>query len=143
MNRVKSLLESNNLSLYKTMLNVFSEYCTDTPCTGVDKMFDTLVENGAKILPKDKLALEILNYIFTRLESPGVQIHKFLNIRFSDLPVNLRPRFRSGRKLEVANWVTNNVVSDRVSDLINWSNSGTGFWSDISGNKQNVINNNN
>jgi hypothetical protein len=121
------------------MLRVFSEYCSNTPCTGVDKMFDTLVDGGAKILPSDKLALEILNHVFGGSESPGAQIHKLLNIRFADLPASIRPRIKPGRKALVANWTVGDVISDKVMNLIDWSGGKKGFWSDVHGNKQSVI----
>ena len=137
--RAKLILEARDLSLYKMMLRVFADYCSDTPCTGMDKMFDTLVENGAKILPSDKLALEILNHVFGGSESPGAQIHKLMNIRFADLPASIRPKIKSGRKHLVANWTTGDVTSDKVKDLICWSGSGSGFWSDVNGDKQEII----
>ncbi|MBE3101961.1 MAG: hypothetical protein IMZ47_06790, partial [Firmicutes bacterium] len=112
----------------------------DIPATGIDNLFDAAAKGGTKVLPKDKKALEILCHI---LES-GVAariVHKLLNLRFSDLPVEFRPMMKNGRKTQVAHWARGSNISDRIKDLINFDGSEKpGRWSDIDGEKVALIN---
>jgi len=137
--KARRIVEAKDLMLYKKMLRVFGDYTADVPFSGASQLFDNLVENGAKVLPSDATALGILNHVLNT-GSNAASIHKLLNIRFSDLPGNVRPMIRPGRKLIVANWSDGNQVSDRVKDLVNWNGKGkSGFWSDINGEKSEVV----
>jgi hypothetical protein len=135
----KQILESVELSIYKCLLTALGEYNLDVPCTGVSKMFDTLAAGGAKLLPKDKLALMILNHICCNDTSSAI-VHKLLNTRFSDLPIAVRPIIKPNRKYEVAFWTCGRVVSDRVKDLIDFNGvGGSGAWTDMDGKKHEIV----
>ena len=96
------IFESNkSLNIYKKLIAVLGEYSTNFPATGVSKLFNQATENGKRILPTDKLALNILWSILAK-ESSGAAIHKLLNIRFSNLPIELQPLVPDGRSKEVA-----------------------------------------
>jgi hypothetical protein len=138
-NRATKLLEAKDLLLYKRMLVVLGDYSTNVPMTGVDRLFDTAVEKGAQILPKDKNALEILKCVFSS-DSSAAAVHKMLNIRFSDLPVEVRPMAKQKQRHVVASWSRDDVISDRVKDLVDWAGTGKqGMWTDIDGNKVEII----
>jgi len=132
-NILKRIQESRDVSLYQKMLKTLGAYTTTVPATGVDNLFDAVSEQGIKILPKDKKALEILDYVFDG-GGPARVVHKLLNLRFSDLPVEFRPMMKNGRKHQVAHWSRNSKVSDRIKDLIDFEVSGKlGRWTDIDG----------
>lgn len=138
--RVKKILEAKDLGLYKILLRMFNEYTVKTPASGYSQLLDSLIENGAKALPSDSVALDTIRSV-TCADSTASGIHRLLNLRFADLPGDIRPMIRPKRKLIVANWNTGDKVSDRVKDLIDWDGTGKkGFWSDIDGNKAEIIN---
>ena len=130
---MKRIIESVDVEIYKKLLRTLGDYSLRAPATGVDRLFDTVIEQGKKILPKDKNALAILDYIFTNSVPTAVQ--KLLNLRFSDLPkVEFRPVIKVGKKHETAWWSRNTSISDKVKDLIDWKGSGkAGRWTDIDG----------
>jgi len=136
---LKRILESRDTNLYKKLVAILGEYTTSIPCTGIDDLFDSAVKNGAKILPKDKRALDILDYILS-CNSAARVIHKLLNLRFSDLPAELKPISKKGRKHQVVHWTRGANVSDRVKDLIDWEGSGAvGKWTDVEGEATKLI----
>jgi len=134
------IFESNkSLNLYKKLIVVLGDYSTNFPATGVSKLFLQATTNGKKILPSDKLALEILWSILSEA-SPGAAVHKLLNIRFSNLPTELQPLVQDGRSKEVAFWIRGASISDRVKDLIDFSgDEKKGAWGDVDGNKVKLI----
>ncbi len=134
----KKIQESKDVNIYKRLLTIFGEYSSAFPCTDVSNLFDVLVEEGKKILPKDKRALKILEYLLFCYSAPDV-IQKILNIRFADLPVEIKPITKKDDKHEVASWERNGVISDRVKDLVSWKGEGQGKWSDIDGEKVTLI----
>lgn len=146
---VKRILESKNLGLYKRLLEILGEYNLQIPCTGVSALFNAAVESGAKILPNDDLALTILKYVLypasgdEKPEFAGgdvpTAVHRLLNVRFADLPTDCRPISKVGRKHEVAAWVRGGVVYDRVKELIDWDGKGHGNWSNVDGEKVEII----
>jgi len=130
---LRKILEARDTTLYKKLVSALGEYTTNVPATGINNLFDFAVKHGAKILPKDKRALDILDYILS-CDSTARIIHKLLNLRFSDLPTELRPISKVGRKHQVAHWARGASISDRVKDLIDWEGSGTaGKWADVDG----------
>ena len=58
----KQISEAKNVNIYKTLLNLFADFCDRFPASSVDRLFDILVEAGTKILPADKRALDIISY---------------------------------------------------------------------------------
>lgn len=139
-NRATKLLEAKDLLLYKRMLVVLGDYTMNVPMTGVGRLFDIAVEKGAQVLSKDKNALEILKYIFMSPDSSATMVHKMLNIRFSDLPAEFRPMTKQKQRHVVASWSRDDMISDRVKDLVDWAGTGKqGMWTDIDGNKVEII----
>jgi hypothetical protein len=97
-----------------------------------------LCDEGAKVLPKDKRAVAILQAIVQ--ESFTLGINALLNKRLSDLPVGLRPMNKSGRRHEIAFWCRDGKIFDKVRDLINFEGgSGKGFWSDVDGKRVKLL----
>jgi len=134
------LFEANrSLTTYKKLLHVLGDYTLNFPGTGMGKLFNQAVENGKKILPTDKLALEILWRIVSN-ETPAAAIHKILNMRFSNLPTELQPMTKTGRSKEIAFWSTGSSVSDKVKSLIDFEGKGKkGVWTDVDGNKTELL----
>lgn len=136
---LKKIREARDVNLYQRLLKILGEYSASVPATGVDNLFDTASEQGKKILPKDKKALDILSSILDSGTTARV-IHKLLNLRFSDLPVECKPIMKDGRKHHVAHWSRAAKISDRVKDLIDWDNTGKGGrWTDIDGEAASLI----
>ena len=130
---LKKIREAKDVSLYQKLLKVLGDYTATIPFTGVDAMFDVVSEHGKKVLPKDKKALEILDFILSSGITARV-IHKLLNLRFSDLPVECHPITKNGRKHVVAHWSRDKKISDRVKDLVDFDMSGkAGRWTDVDG----------
>jgi len=139
MDNLQRIQEAKDVVLYKRLLKVLGEYSKTVPATGVDTLFDAAVKRGSKILPKDKTALAILKHVMAD-DSAARVVHKLLNLRFSNLPADLRPLSKEGRKHQVAHWArTNALVSDRVKDLIAWEDGSAGHWSDLEGKKVTLI----
>lgn len=136
---LKKIQEAKDVSLYQKLLKTLGDYSASVPCTGVDNLFDTAAAQGKKILPKDKKALEILDYILSSGSVARI-VHKILNLRFSDLPIECRPITKNGRKHHVAHFGRDGKISDRVKDIIDWENTGkTGRWVDIDGEKADLL----
>lgn len=136
---LKKIQEAKDVNLYQKLLRNLGDYSVSVPCTGVDNLFDVASEHGKKILPKDKKALEILDYILSG-GSPARVIHKLLNLRFSDLPIECKPIMKDGRKHHVTHWSRDKKISDRVKDLIDFDLTGkVGNWTDIDGKKVELI----
>ena len=138
---LKKIFEAKNLTVYKRLLNVLGDYKMNTPATGVDRMFDILINSGASILPKDKLALNILDHILNTAKNPPAAVQALLNTRFACLPAEFKPIIKGeNSKHEVAMWTIGKTIYDRVKDLINWSSDKqTGSWTDINGVKAEII----
>ncbi len=127
------LLEAKDLDLFKRLVRILGAYCKSVPCTGVDRMFDHAVEQGKRVLPKDKFALAILDRILCEKDVPNT-VQTLLNIRFSDLPVEVRPMSKKGRRHEVAFWSRGDKKFDQVKDLLDLEGAGTaGKWTDPNG----------
>jgi len=130
---LKKIQEAKDVSLYQKLLKVLGEYSSSVPCTGVDNLFDTVASQGKKVLPKDKKALEILDWVLSGGSTARV-VHKLLNLRFSDLPIECRPITKNGRKHLIAHFGRDGKISDRVKDIVDWENTGkAGRWVDIDG----------
>lgn len=140
MNKIlKKIQETKDVNLYQRLLKILGDYSAAVPCTGVDNLFDVVVAQGKKVLPKDKKALEILDYILSGGSTARV-VHKLLNLRFSDLPVECRPIMKDGRKHLVTHFGRDGKISDRIKDIIDWENTGkSGHWVDIDGEKVSLI----
>lgn len=131
------LSEAKDVSVYKKLLNCIGEWTDKYPASGLDTQLEILMDKGKKLLPKDKRALDILDYIFVSNKDsvPGA-IQQFLNTRFLDLPTDIKPLTKTGRRFEVAHWSRDGRLYDKVKDLIDFSGIGkTGFWADVDGKK--------
>jgi len=129
----RKIFEARDVNIYKGLLRVLGDYTAEVPCTGVDKLLDSAIEQGKKILPSDKRALSIIDYILVTDSTPAV-VQKLLNMRFSDLPVELKPLTKDGRKHVVAFWMRGKKISDKVKDLIDFDGiGGKGQWVNIDG----------
>jgi len=138
-NILEKIRESSDVSIYQKLLKVLGGYSVDIPATGIDGLFDAVSKYGTKVLPKDKKALEILDYILSSEVTARI-VHKLLNLRFSDLPVEFRPMIKNGRKFQVAYWSKNSSISDKIKDLINWEGTGkAGNWMDADSEKVDLI----
>jgi hypothetical protein len=138
-NILKRIQEAKDVVLYQKLLQTLGDYASRVPSTGVDALFGAVTKQGKKILPKDKKALEILDYIFSSGSTARI-IHKLLNFRFSDLPIVCRPLMKDGRKQLVAHFGRDGKVTDRVKDLVDWENTGKpGVWTTIDGDKVSLI----
>jgi len=138
-NTLKKIRESRDVNLYQKLLKTLGAYSADIPATGIDRLFDVVSKQGTKVLPKDKKALEILDYVLSSGVTARI-VHKLLNLRFSDLPVEFRPMMKNGRKFQVAHWSRGGKISDRIKDLVNWDGTGmAGSWTDTAGGKVELI----
>ncbi len=138
MNRRK-IMESKDVNIYKQLLDIFGSYVNSFPCTGVDTLFNTLLEGGKKLLPNDPRALMILENILCERSGPDA-IQRILNIRFSDLPEPLKPSIKGGKAQESVCWIRDGRISDRVRDLIDFQRCGKkGSWCDTNGDKVTLI----
>lgn len=136
---MKRITEAKDVEVYKKLLRTLGDYTIKNPVTGINKLFDIAIEQGKKVLPKDKHALAILDYVLSNSVPAAVQ--KLLNMRFGDLPkAEFRPLIKVGKKHEVAFWGRNNQVYDKVKDLVDFEASGkSGQWSDINGEKVTLL----
>jgi len=125
----KQILEAKNINIYKKLLNVFGDYCDRFPCSGVDRLFDILAKQGAKVLPSDPRALDILEYLVSQVIPSSAKVQNILNTRFRDLPAELRPINRAGHRHDVAFWCVDNKIHDQIKYLLNFEGGGKGFWS--------------
>lgn len=131
----KRINEAKGVEVYKGLLTIFGEYCDKYPASSVDRLLDALIDKGAKILPTDKRALAILTYA-GRCEG----ISKLLNMRLADLPSELRPVSKAGKRHETAFWGRGDQIYDKVTDLINWDGKGAEKWCDAEGEKVTLLN---
>lgn len=135
---IKQIEESKDVTLYKKLLQILGDYVGKFPATGVERLFQTAVDQGIRIMPKDKYALAILDDVLDN--TPPAAIQKLLNIRFSDLCVGIKPLYVDGRKHLTAFWSRDNVAHDRVKELIDFVGSGkSGTWSDMDGDSVKLI----
>jgi len=134
----KQIIEAKDVNIYKRLLRVLGEYKDSNAGTGVDDLFNKLVDKGMKILPKNKNALAILDHVLSDASVPGI-IQKLLNCRFASLPISVKPLYKSGRKTMVASWTRGMYTTDRVKELIDFEGKGSGSWTDIDGEKVTLL----
>jgi len=133
------LTEAKDLNTYKKLLRTLGEYTDKFPSTGVDKYFKQALENGKKIMPKNKRALEIIDSVLRGSNSAPGAVQQLLNLRFADLPIEVRPIYKEGNKKIVAFWDRGGAVQDKVLGLIAWDGKVTGAWSDADGKKVTLL----
>jgi hypothetical protein len=137
-----NLSEARDLNLYKKLLRVLGDYTDAFPATGVDGLFNQLLEAGIKSMPKDSKALLILDSIINDNDkSIPAKVQELLNIRFADLATDICPMYRVGNRREVAFWNRDDVLNDKVISLIDFTGKGKpGFWSSVERKKVELLN---
>jgi hypothetical protein len=129
-----NLDEATNLNVYKQLLVLFSKFIDQYPGTGAGNIYRSIMQNGLKIVPKDKRVLDILEYIIGLGEFKSVQ--ELLSKSFSDLPITIRPVYKEGTRKITAFWEVDGVLYNKIIDLINIDGSGgTGKWVNEKGEK--------
>ena len=134
----KKLYEAADIETYKKLLRILGDYSLKAPASGIDKLLDTAIEQGKKILPSDKNALNIIDFVLN--DSVPSAIQKLLNLRFSDLPAHVRPITKAGKRHEVCWFTKDTLISDKVKSLIDFEATGKkGQWTDLDGKKVSLI----
>jgi len=67
-----------------------------------------------------------------------IAVQYLTNWNFSDLPYDLKPKYKAGNKHLVAFWFANKMTNTKIQSLLNVS-SGSGHWSDADGKKVTLI----
>lgn len=136
---LKRINEAKDVSVYKKLLTVLTQYSEKFPMTGIDSMLDRVAEKGKSVLPTDKRALEIVDYVLS-LNSFSAAVSALMNTRFSDLPAELKPLANIDKTCQLAFWCVDGQPSDRVKDLICFNQeTKTGFFCDSNGKKVELL----
>ena len=135
---IKEILEAKDVTLYKHLINNLGAYNDRFGLTGLYNTFRKACDNGVKIMPKDPDALAILEYVLYAGTMSSI-IQKLLNLRFSDLPIDVRPMMKNGKRKEVAFWDKDGKICDKIIDLINFDGGPKGYWIDMDGGKVQLI----
>jgi len=136
------LNEAKDLSVYKKLINVLGDYTDRYPGTGVERLFRNAIDLGMKVMPSDKNAIAVLDSVLSNGSGPQ-RVQNLLNMRFADLPLVIKPTYKLGNRKEVAFWLSNEQIYDRVISLLNQSKSGgKGKWCDIDGKGVDIIDTN-
>jgi len=132
---VNLLKEAQDLEVYKKLVKVLGEYSDSFPATGAGKWYRELLKVGLKAMPKDKLALRILDKILScKHDSVPARVTKLINYRFSDLPFHHQPIYKDGRAKQVAFWSRNGKSYDRVIAMLNTGeDKDRGMWATMDG----------
>ena len=138
---LKRIVEAKDVTIYKALIQILGDYSKSYGMTGVARLFQKAVDNGVKILPKDKAALDIIQSI-VMVDSSSGAVQQLLNTRFSTLPIHVCPIAKVGRAKETAFWNSNGKFGDKVLDLINFDGKAAGYWSDVRGNKVSLVDKN-
>ena len=134
------LTEAKDLEIQKRLLYLFGEYSSEVPATGASALFSKLVKNGLSGMPKDKRALAILSKVVKSDKSIPAKIQEILNLRFSGLPIEVRPIYKNGNMKEVAFWERGGKIYDQVISLIDFDGkTRSGSWVDARGHKVDLI----
>jgi hypothetical protein len=144
LNKNESVFEAltKDNDIYKKLITLMGDYDTNFPATGINGVFNKLIDNGRGSVPKDKVAQSILSYIVYSHDSTPAKVHAVVNTRFSSLPMDVRPLCKNGRRKEVAFWNGSNGIGDRVLDLIDVTGKNKGYWCDIKGKKVELVDSN-
>jgi hypothetical protein len=125
-NKMSLLTEAKDLNVYKKMLELFSEFLDAQPGTGMGKIYRDLLEAGLKCVPKDKRAQEILASLLT--DNVPKSIQDLLNTNFCELPITLRPLYKSGNSKLVGFWKKGEKIYSKVFDMLDLAGEGKGSW---------------
>jgi len=128
-----NLSEAKDLSLYKKLVVLFDSFVDNYPGTGVGNIYRNSIENGIKSMPKDKAALAIINYAIC-----NYSVSDILNRRFSELPITVKPMYKTGYKKLCAFYCVDGKLLDRVINLLNFEGK-QGTWTDENCKKVSLI----
>lgn len=133
------LFEASDITVYKKLVLVFSDFVENNPGTGMGKVYRQLLTNGLKLIPKDKEALDILSYILK--DSSGSKVvQEIMNKTFCDLPITVRPMYKDSRSKLVAFWNKGGKSYTKVIDLLDLDGIGEkGAWTNEKGDKVELI----
>lgn len=134
---LKQLNEAKDLNVYKQLLKAFGDF-TGQYVTGVGKVYRDMLEAGLKCVPKDKRAQDILALVLAEGSSKAVQ--DVLNVRLAELPITVRPIYKSGNSKLTAFWKKGDRILDKVYDLLDLKGEGAkGEWTDEKGEKVELL----
>jgi len=128
-----NLNEAKDLNVFKGLIIKFEEFTDRYPMTGISRIFRDILDRGIKVIPKDKTALNILDWL-VKGDTDSKTVHNLLNLSFSDLPPSVRPIYKVGNRKLTAFWCKNGKIHDKVFSLLDFDGS-KGYWSDEQGNK--------
>ena len=133
------LVESKGLSCYKKFLNVLEEYVMAFPLSSFSQYLDKALEQGKKIIPTDKKAADILEFILGMGSAPEA-LQFLTGRRFSALPSVLRPIYKDeSNRVQVAYWAKGKNTSDMIKAILNCEGEKSGFWADGAGKKVTLL----
>lgn len=125
------LNEAKDLKIFKRILDLFGEFVELYPGTGMSRVYKSILDAGMKSMPKDKRAIEMINFVVTNNVPKSVQ--DLQNTSFNDLPISLRPLYKSGNSKLVAFWGREGKLGNKVFDLLDLEGEGKGKWVDEKG----------
>jgi hypothetical protein len=135
-----NLLEARDLIIYKKLMVLLGDYTDKFPATGLNNTFKILLNVGMQIIPKDKKAQSILQYVLNHKESVPAVVQNLLNLRFADLPIEYSPIYKNENAGKtVAFWGRDGKVHDKVISLLNLNLEKNEFWSNEKGEKVELI----
>lgn len=138
----KLLEDREDLKLFKKVVHVFGYYCDKLPGTAVEPLYNELLQRGLKCLPSDHVAINVLHYMLDRKLPDASKVGEIMNLRFLDLPADVRPVFLDKDKTEtVASWKRGDKIYDRIMSLINLEDGSKGSWVSQSGEAVKLLNN--
>ena len=138
-NLKKKLSEATDLGLFKRILGAFSCVVERQPGTGMSKVYKAMLDVNVKMMPKDKRALDILDYV-VKDKSDSAIVQDVMNKTFTDLPCTVRPTYKVGSSKLIAFWCADGKIFNKVADLLDLDGgSSTKFWSDEKGAKIDLI----
>lgn len=132
------LYEAKDLDVFKKILNAFAVFVDSQPGTGMGKIYRQLLDVGLKSVPKNQRAQSILAYVI-KTESAPASVQALMNTCLAELPVTLRPVYKSGNSKLTAFWSKGGKIYSKVIDLLDLNNEGSGEWVDEKGNKVELI----
>jgi len=127
---MRILEQREDLQVFKKLVAVFDEYSSQYPYTAFASFYKQILAKGIKSLPKDKKALEIFSFILDKATTSATKVNEIMNLRFSDLPVEVQPVFLATPAMQdVALWKKDENVYDRIISLFSIEEtSSEGIW---------------
>jgi hypothetical protein len=124
MDTIKIFENEKDLTTFEKLLKAVADFTDAYPATGLDQMFTNMLNNKTKIMPKDKNAIAILDYVSCMKTTPAGVVQQLLNLRFGDLPMEVRPIYDLAGKKTTAYWRRGNKVYDKVVSLLDFAQEG-------------------